>query len=252
MPRISASLRNSLLAGAAAVAVATAAPHPSRAQMAVTCVNCSTVATQLLQWAKQVAQYEAQLQQLQYEINSYINLVTNTLNLPNEVWAMAESDVNRVRNLTNQASLMTGNIGTTIGNLNNPAGYAPQLAAFAANWPQQLTTWNNTVGNAYQNLGQVLQLQGTQQASDLSVLTALQNQNPAGRLQALQIAHELAMAEAKELHEMDVTMTAASQAQQTTNAIRAEKEAVEDAAWQRMLQFTPLPTTGQSFSVSPP
>ncbi|MGH7097845.1 MAG: hypothetical protein ACREE4_09340 [Stellaceae bacterium] len=252
MPRISVSLRNSLLAGAAAVAVATAAPHPSRAQMAVTCVNCSTVATQLLQWAKQVAQYEAQLQQLQYEINSYINLVTNTLNLPNEVWTMAESDVNRVRNLTNQASLLTGSIGTTIGNLNNPAGYTPQLAAFAANWPQQLTTWNNTVGNAYQNLGQVLQLQSTQQASDLSVLTALQNQNPAGRLQALQIAHELAMAEAKELHEMDVTMTAASQTQQTTNAIRAEKEAVEDAAWQRMLQFTPLPTTGQSFSVSQP
>jgi P-type conjugative transfer protein TrbJ len=149
-------------------------------------------------------------------------------------------------------SLLTGSIGTTIGNLNNPAGYTPQLAAFAANWPQQLTTWNNTVGNAYRNLGQVLQLQSTQQASDLSVLTALQNQNPTGRLQALQIAHELAMAEAKELHEMDLTMTAATQAQQTANAVRAEKEAVEDAAWQRMLQFTPLPVTGQSFSVSPP
>lgn len=252
MLRISASLRNSLLAGAAAVAMTVAAPQPSRAQMATYCVNCNTITQSLVSFAKQAAQYEAQLQQLQYEINSYINLVTNTLNLPNEVWAMAESDVNRVRNLTNQASLLTGSIGTTIGNLNNPAGYTPRLAAFAGNWPQQLTTWNNTVGNAYQNLGQVLQLQGTQQASDLSVLTALQNQNPTGRLQALQIAHELAMAEAKELHEMDVTMTAAAQAQQTTNATRAEREAVEDAAWQQMLQFTPLPATGQSFSVSQP
>jgi FtsZ-binding cell division protein ZapB len=72
---------------------------------------------------------------------------------------------------------------------------------------------------------------------------------PQGREQALEIAHRLAMAEAKELHEMNVTMTAAAQTQQTTNAVRAEKEAVQDAAWQQMLQFTPLPATGQSFTV---
>ena len=66
----------------ARVVAGVATPRPAQAQWAVTCVNCSTTWTQLLQYAKEAQSLETQLQQYQTQLQQYTNMVTNTVALP--------------------------------------------------------------------------------------------------------------------------------------------------------------------------
>jgi type IV secretion system protein TrbJ len=79
-----------LLALAAGVALAALAgiiaPRPAPAQMTVTCVNCSAIWNQLLEYGKQVQQLATQLQSYQTQLQQYANMVTNTLALPQQLW----------------------------------------------------------------------------------------------------------------------------------------------------------------------
>ena len=68
-----------------------AIPQPARAQWAVTCVNCSTTWTQLLQYAKEAQSLATQLQQYQTQLQQYANMVTNTVALPQEIWGTVQS-----------------------------------------------------------------------------------------------------------------------------------------------------------------
>ena len=62
-----------------AVLTGITAPRPAQAQLATVCVNCSTVVTQLLQYAKEAQSMVTQLQQYQHQLQQYINMVTNTI-----------------------------------------------------------------------------------------------------------------------------------------------------------------------------
>jgi P-type conjugative transfer protein TrbJ len=58
-----------LAAGVALAALASAAaPRHAQAQLAVTCVNCSTIWTQLIEYGKQVQQLATQLQSYQTQL----------------------------------------------------------------------------------------------------------------------------------------------------------------------------------------
>jgi P-type conjugative transfer protein TrbJ len=229
-------MRKTLLAGATAAALL-GAPQRSSAQLPV--IDLTAIGKLIAQYTLQLEQYENQIQRLLYAIQ-------NTINIAEAPWTLVAANIQGVRNITNQANILV-NAANPLARLNSSAGYVPQLGTLAANWPQQLISWNQMVGNAYQTLGQTLQLQASQQASDVSILDALQGITPAGREQALEWAHRTAMAEAKELHEIGVTLTAAEQAQQTANVYKNDRQAIYDAEMQQFSTFTPYPTTGQGF-----
>ena len=125
----SAGRRLAVAAGVVLAALAGAAtPRPAKAQLAVTCVNCSTVWTQLLEYGKQVQQLATQLQSYQTQLQQYANMVTNTLALPQQLWGQVQSDIMQVRNLSNAASLLSGNTGSIVTRLQSASGYTSQLA----------------------------------------------------------------------------------------------------------------------------
>src|ERR1700739_238481 len=94
--RIGPAHRFTLVCGVAmAAAIAVASPRPAHAQWAVTCVNCSTTWTQLLEYGKQAQQLETQLQQYQTQLQQYANMVTNTVALPQQMWGTGQSDIIR-------------------------------------------------------------------------------------------------------------------------------------------------------------
>jgi len=151
----------SLAAGIALAALAgIAAPRPAQAQLAVTCTNCSTIWNQLLEYGKQVQQLATQLQSYETQLQQYANMVTNTLALPQQLWGQVQSDIMQVRNLSNAASLLSGNAGSIATRLQSASPYANQ-AANLGNIAQQLTTWQQTIGNSVDTLGRTLGLQQT-------------------------------------------------------------------------------------------
>jgi P-type conjugative transfer protein TrbJ len=175
--------RRMTLAGIAAAAVMAALPCPAPAQLAVQCVNCSTTWTQLLAYGKEVQQLATQVQSYATQLQQYANMVTNTVALPQEIWANVQSDIMQVRNLSNVASLLSGNTGSIVTRLQSASSYVNQLASLG-NIGGQLTTWQQTIGNSVNTLGKTLGLQITQEQSDAALLAALQQHSQCGRADA--------------------------------------------------------------------
>jgi len=137
-----------LLRAVALVAtVAVAASPVARAQLAVHCVNCSTMWTQLMEYAKQAQQLETQLQQYQTQLQQYANMVTNTVGLPQELWGNVQSDIMQVRSLSNAASLLSGNAGSIVTRLQSasmqtrPPASATSPTSSAPGSRRSATTW---------------------------------------------------------------------------------------------------------------
>lgn len=227
--------------------VATAAMTASRsarAQWAVACVNCATTETQLLAYARQAQQLETELQQYATQLRQYANMVTNTLALPQQLWGNVQGDIMQVRNLSNAASLLSGNAGSIVTRLQSASGYATEAAGLG-NIANQFTTWQQTIGNNISTLGRTLDLQQSQQADNASLLTTLEShsQNAQGQMQAIEAGNELAHANAVQLQQIQATLSATAGMQATGIAVDADRRATADAA---MLHFS----TPQSIQTS--
>ena len=221
------------------------APYYASAQLAVHCVDCSTMWTQLLEYGKQAQQLETQLQQYETQLQQYANMVTNTVALPQQAWGTVQGDIMQVRSLSNAASLLSGNAGSIVTRLQSASGYASQ-AANLGNIAGQFTTWQQTIGNNVNTLGRTLGLQQDQQAGNATLLTTLEShsQSAQGQMQAIQAGNELAHANAAQLQQIQATLTATAQMQATGMAVDADRRASEDAA---MLHFStpqPIQTSG--------
>jgi P-type conjugative transfer protein TrbJ len=241
------SMRRISFASALVLAVLASAvvARPARAQLAVTCANCSTSWTQLVQYAKEAQSLATQLQQYQTQLQQYANMITNTVALPQEVWGTVQSDIMRVQSLSNAAALLSGNSGSIITRLQSASAYANQAASLG-DIAGQFTTWQQTIGNNLNTLGQTLGLQQSEQQNQGTILQALQqhSQSAQGQMQAIQAGNELAGANAAELAQIQATLVSTAQMQATGMSVQADRQASEDAAMLRFAQPPSIPTTG--------
>jgi P-type conjugative transfer protein TrbJ len=241
-----ASMRRLALTGAALTVFASASgPRPAQAQWAVTCVNCSTTWTQLLQYAKEAQSMATQLQQYQTQLEQYANMVTNTVALPQEIWGTVQSDIMQIQALSNAASLLSGNSGSMISRLQSASAYANQVGNLG-NIAGQFGTWQLTIGNNLSTMGRTLGLQESQQQNQAAILQALQqhSQSAQGQMQAIQAGNELAGANAAQLAQIQATLTATAQMQASNAAVAADRRATEDAAMLHFATPQPVATTG--------
>lgn len=218
--------RRKLLGGAAAALLL---PSAARAQLAV------ADGAGIIQWIKQTATQAQQLQQQAQayatQLRQYTNMIQNTVALPYQVWNTVQGDIMQVRNLSNAASVLSGNSGTMVQRLSSAAGYANQAVALG-NIAGQFTTWQQTIGNNVSTLGQTLGLQQSQQANNAALIERLQAQSSSatGQMQAIQAGNELASATANQLIQIQATLAATAQLQAGGAVVAADRQASEDAA----------------------
>jgi len=208
-------------------------------------VNCATMWTQLLQYAKEAQSMATQLQQYQTQLQQYANMVTNTVALPQEVWGTVQSDIMQVQALSNAASLLSGNSGSMISRLQSASAYANQ-ASNLGNVAGQFSTWQQTIGNNLSTMGRTLGLQQSQQQNQAAIIQTLQrhSQSAQGQMQAIQAGNELAGANAAQLAQIQATLTATAQMQVSNAAVAADRQATEDAAMLHFATPQPVATTG--------
>jgi P-type conjugative transfer protein TrbJ len=232
-----------------AVLTGLTAPRPAQAQLATVCVNCSTVVTQLLQYAKEAQSMVTQLQQYQLQLQQYINMVTNTIAIPQELWSTVQGDIMQVQALSNAASLLSGNSSSLISRLQSASTYVNQVGNQVTNLasiPNQIIGYQQTIGNNLSTMGKALGLQQGQEANNASLLVALQqhSQSAAGQMQAIQAGNELAHQQATQLMQIQATLMNTAQMQATQMAVDADRQAVFDAALQHFNSPPPVETTG--------
>jgi P-type conjugative transfer protein TrbJ len=219
---------------------------PAADALIVECANCSTIQEELVSDAKQAQQYVTQLQQYQTQLQQYANMVQNTVALPQSIWTQVQSDIMQVRNLTNAASLLTGNSGSILTRLQSAQGYANQASFLPQNIGSQFTMWQQTMGNASNSLGRTLGVQQGQEQNYTALQAAINqhSQSATGQMQAIQAGNELASLTSTQLNQIQTTLTAAAQEQATRDDVLADRQAAEDAATLQFSQYQAVPTTG--------
>jgi type IV secretion system protein TrbJ len=229
----------------AAMVVTFAQTHRTEA-FVVVCANCSDIVDQLVEKAQQAQQLATQLSSYQTQLQQWSNMVQNTTRLPEEAWADVQNDINQVRNLTNQASLLTGNSGGIINKLNSSQAYLSQIDGLPDNIGSQFTMWHQTFGNASQSLGQTLGVQQNQLNNYTALQAAIQahSQTAAGQMQAIQASTEMAGLTNTQLNQIQTTLTAQAQLISTKMEIDADRQATDDATREEFFKYVPLSTTG--------
>jgi P-type conjugative transfer protein TrbJ len=241
-------VRKILLASAVAISfVSIPNPRPARA---IECENCSTFVQQLVDYAQQAKTYLVEFQQLQTQLQQYANMVQNSIAIPTEMFSQVQSDLAQVQQLSNAASVLTGNSGSIVARLSSAGSFGNEVSSVGTNLgnlPQQFSMWQTTLGNSAKQLGTTLGLQQSQLTNNAAIMQAVHqhSQTAAGQLQAIQAGNEMAAANGAVMNQMAETMIALSQHITTTDVVAADRKSQEDAAMLHFTTSSPIPTTGQ-------
>lgn len=236
--------RGLLVCGVLALGMSATA-RPAEAVI-VMCANCSTLAEELVSDARQAQQYATEVAQLQTQLNQYSSMVRNSVALPQEVFAGVQSDIYRVRNLTNEASVLTGNSGSILARLENASSYGSQAISAPSQMGEQFAMWRTTLANGARSLGATLGVQQGQETSYTALQAAIQihSQTAAGQMEAIQAGNELAALTNTQLQQLQTTLTAQAQLQATRDLTEADRTAAEDQAEQTFVGGQNVPPTG--------
>ncbi len=227
----------------AAALIGTAAVGTPLPAPALVCANCSNLVTQLLEYGVQAKSLAQEVESYKTLVQQYANMVVNTASLPQQVWATVQTDILRVQQLASAVSVLTGNTGSILGRLQTAGAYASSAGSLPGEIAGQYDYWQQTIGRQIGETGKLLQLQQEQQAAAAAAIDQAQQHSDSaeGQKQALQAANELAAQSAKQLQQIQATLTATLDMQGTAIAVEADRRAREDAAMMRFTNGQPLP-----------
>lgn len=218
----------------------------NEANAQVTCTNCGTEVTQLLNNIQMVKQVITSAQQLQAELNMYKNMLTNSESVPNHIWGKAMQDITKVNALLQQSQA----IAHTSGNIDDQ--YANKYSTYknylakqmnGQDWDDKYDQWSKETSDNMLYTMKALGLQSTQMDDDDAVMQQLQtlSQSSEGRMQALQVGNMMAAQSMRQLQKLEKLMMINTQMQANYLATQQDKEAAIDAARQKFLEFKRLP-----------
>jgi len=217
----------------------------------VTCTNCSTVFTQLLEQATNLEQlstmtnqYTEAITQTAQQISLVQHAIRNTMQLPQAMRGELAGQMTQLANLTSQLRTQRGDY-TALAQIFNRL--FPEQSTFAdltaASTPEEIDAanqqyrqhqdkWSASVDEAslatYQLTGR--QLQDLSDAGTLETYVQSLLDSPDGQMKAMQAGNQLAalqLQEQRELRELVATSTQSTLASQ----MKAEKKEQARAAW---------------------
>jgi P-type conjugative transfer protein TrbJ len=243
-------LKSSLTLLALGASLALMGTPAAKAQEAVTCVNCSQITTQGLQWAEQVSQYGEQIQQYATQLQQYANQVQNTVAIPSQIYSNAMADMQAVQNLmTSGTQLSFSNPGASMGTfssfLSSTSGQLGNLSAQA----QQYQTWSQQSKDGITAAMNALSQQNSQLATDNNTMTQLQAQQAAstGQMQAIQNAAEISAQQVRETEKLRQLIMVQTQLAANQQSVASQEQSVSQAQWQNFVNQPALSTSGTTY-----
>ena len=236
--------RRQLIAGMLALAATAAAPRDARA-IAVVCTNCSTIWHQLMEYAQQVYSVGVQLQQYRTQILQYLNMIQNTVALPQQLWSMVTNDIQQIRNLANIGALLAGNAGGITAKLAQFDAAASQVLGLS-DIVNKYNAWSQMAGQNVTAMQLSFGMAQNQMHSDAALVSAIQAQSGSatGQLQVLQAANEMASVQVSQTMQLHQTMMSQGQAIAAYMNADAARQAEADQATINFLSAPPPPMTG--------
>jgi type IV secretion system protein TrbJ len=206
----------------------------------------ATEFTQALNHGQLVMSYIRQGQQLAEEIKQYADMVRNSRVIPSHVFGSIMADLNAL------AAIVQNGMGLAYSLANLDAqfrtrfrGYAHTARAYYTDYRAWSQTSLDTTLGALRAAG----LQGQQLKSEEAVLSALRAmaQNSDGRMQALQVANQIAEQQVQQLMKLRQLMLADLSSKQAYQAAVIQQKAAAEAATERFFNFQRDISDGRTF-----
>lgn len=235
-------LLTSSLALALALAPGPLPPKPAQAQWAVVCTNCSTWTSQLMQYAKEVEQVAETITMRIAQAQMLQNQITNMASLPNSLWQQIEGNFNATQSLFQRGQGLMASASMVSAQLQS---YRSMLGQ-TIDMPQQYARWSQQANDSVASTLAGMGLMRDQMASDRAIVNQIRarSSGAAGMKQAIQANTEMASAQVNELHRLRELMIADATLNANAFALRAQRQAAEDAANSQFFGSPPQPERG--------
>jgi len=205
----------------------------------------ATEFTQVLNHGQLVMSYIRQGEQLQQEILQYENLLRNTATLPAQVFGNIMADLTALAAIVQNGMALAYSLADLDGQFRARfPGYATTHAYYA-----DYRTWSQTSLDTTLGALRAAGLQSQQLQSEQVVLNALRGmaQSADGRMQALQLANQIAEQQVEQLMKLRELMLADLSSKQAYQAAQVQQQAATEAATEHFFTFQPKAGDGQIF-----
>lgn len=205
------------LFAAASFGVLASYTAPAHAQIATVCPTCSQETTSVAQWAKQLLDMAASLQ------NQYYQLMA----LKNMFYSNGYGSLSELKQLGSAQALTNGQLSGAIGRLQSGQFPIGQYSALQG----QLQQSNAVVGSQLTALKALLDRQNSQMTNDARAIQRAQEhaQSTQGTHQAIGVTNEFQGQMASTLLKIQQVNAAQAQTMATQAAAQAERTAAADA-----------------------
>ena len=223
MKRLPVKFTSSFMAASLLVATVTV---PQRAEAGVGLF--ATEITQLLNHIELIDQYIQQVQMVETGFQQYENMLTHSLNIPNQLFGPIQND------LVQLAGAVSGGqaIAYSMGNLDSTFRQRfPGYGVVAQNYGQQYQTWGQTSLDSILGALKAAGMQHAQMQNEQSVLDGLRtmSQSSQGRMQAIQVGNQIAEQQVEQLIKLRELMLADMQSKASFQSTEIQQKLTDQA-----------------------
>jgi P-type conjugative transfer protein TrbJ len=192
--------------------------------------------TQLANNLQLVNSYIRQGEQLRQEILMVLDMAKNTATLPSQVFGPITNDIAQLANIVQGGRALAYSMG------NLDAEFRTRFRGWGYNsrtWYTDYRNWSQTSLDTTLGTLRAAGLQGQQLQNDQAVLNRLRAmaQSSEGRMQALQIANQIAEQQVQQIMKLRQLMLADLQSKQTFQAAQMQRQAASEAASEQFFTF---------------
>lgn len=225
------------LAAAFTIVILSLQALPSEGLDAVYCTNCGTEWTQLANKLAMAKQLATQTQQLQTQLNTYKDMLTNSKGFSTQIWGKAMNDFQQLNSLLKQSKALAysaGNLDEQFGSKYGTYDFYMSKKMGASDWKNKYAQWSKESSDNTLYALKGIGLQASQMQDEQAMMHQLQAMagSAEGRMQAMQVANMMAAQNVEQVQKLRQLMMMQLQMQANYIAQQQDKEAAQQAASQ--------------------
>jgi P-type conjugative transfer protein TrbJ len=153
-----------------------------------------------VQITNQMTQITNQVTQITNQLKMYANMIQNTLTLPQQIWGNIARDIQQLQSIVQQGQAIAYSANNLDQLLKQRFQSYQQFQSNlpnATNYAQMYQTWSDTNRDTIQSMLKAANLTAQQFSTEKSTLDTIQlhSKTADGQMKALQVAHEIGMAQ---------------------------------------------------------
>jgi len=199
----------------------------------------------------QVTQITNQVTQITNQIKMYTNMLQNTATLPAHIWGSIQRDIQQLQSVVQQGQAIAYSAGNLDQTLRQRFQSYQQYQSGLPNsktYAQMYQSWSDTNRDTIQSMLKAANLTATQFVNENSTLQTIKShsQSADGQMKALQVAHEIGMAQIDQLQKLRQLLSQNATMMGTWLASQQAQNDLNQAQRDKLMAADPnsYPTTG--------